>query len=749
MGVFTMAQHEYGHALAREFEAVATFNHNVELESRGWLVAYESVWPELVAQVTASVPEQAWFQDNLDAGLRELGVAGVVAVDAHGRVVHIFAPSVGTDEEMVAVAQPAARACLKRDALTIGYSRQGPKLLRWWAAPVREDTGGLSYGVLVFVDAMDGPALDRLASSFQGSVSVVDPAEVADLDMTAVSVGDAVRAWLPLAGADGKPVAYLSVQRGISGFAHHRASTLAALAALVATVAVLLLSHWRFMRREVLRPIQALRASIESGSALPMREAGPAAAEFAEFGGVVQEYFAQQAELVDANERLSGRLDQANAELFRAAYEDRLTGLLSREGALKTLEQYLLDVSKTDAALVVGRLDLAGFSTLVEMQGHEAGDRYVLAMVDLLVRVLGDHAACARVAHDDFILAFRPALPMRVCYALAESVIDSASELNEPGLVRGATPCFIGLAGARPGETAQELLRRADMACSYAVRHSSTPVVVYESGIEAQVVSQRLLIRDLTEAVQESDIQVAFQPIVEGHSGKLVSYEALARWRHPDRGWVSPGVFVPLAEQSGVVDELGETVLRVACRDLQFLRARQMVDEAVSVSVNVSAKQFEDRLLPYRLREVARDFDIPPGNVQLELTESATMSSPDVVAELLGVLRTMGFRVALDDFGTGYSALSVLNTLPIDTLKIDRDFFHAAANDPRADRLLQAVLTLSRDFCYHTVVEGVETQDHLDFALRRGVGMIQGYYYSRPLLLADLLKSEWVGRRAA
>ncbi len=426
-------------------------------------------------------------------------------------------------------------------------------------------------------------------------------------------------------------------------------------------------------------------------------------------------------------------------ELQRLALSDSLTGLANRNGFLLDLQRLLAEAKGANVGLML--LDLDHFKQVNESLGHASADEVLAA----LAQCLKDMAAAlnlhvARLDGDEFALCWldKPGRSQQDPLVLAgtlQATVDLALLNNNRDLDLRAS---IGLAlHAGSPLTAGELMRRADVALIEAKKRGGDQLCRYELALEEAARKRAALVGDLRAAIDADQIELAYQPKWCMASGRLLGVEALARWQHPLCGAVPPFEFVPLAEEAGLIQALGQAVLLRACREAAAWPI------AISVAVNVSAVEFDaPDFLPQVRRALAKS-GLAPQRLELELTESVFVQDPDRVVQRLQALREEGVSVALDDFGTGYSSLAYLQRLPLSTLKIDRAFVAAMDVQPNsgdAQAIVLAIVQLGRAIGAQTVAEGIETQSQLETLKRLGCHIGQGFMLSRPLTLEQLLQ---------
>lgn len=418
----------------------------------------------------------------------------------------------------------------------------------------------------------------------------------------------------------------------------------------------------------------------------------------------------------------------------RLAVTDSLTGLANREGLNRKLAD--LDPAAPHFALV--RIDLDGFKQVTDAMGFPVGDRLLLDVAGRLREALTTADFVARIGGAEFALLLggeqaREALARRLD-VLAERLVQPYrsrdDELGAP-LTLGAR---IGVAlFPADGIELQQLLRRAELALN-SVPAGSRACRFFDPAQQAAVEHRRRLEDDLRAATTTRELQLFCQPIIDLRLGRVTGGEALLRWPHPQQGQVSPEVFVPLAEEVGLIGEIGRWVLEEACRSVAAWRAAGL---DLYVSVNVSVRQIPVELPAAAVLEALARHGLPPEAIVIEITEGVLMSDVAVAQQWIAGLRAAGLRVYLDDFGTGYSSLSYLKRFPLDTVKIDKSFIRDMHADNSDYALVDAIITMAESLGLNVVAEGIEDEYQLRLLHQMGCGHGQGYHFSRPVALAD------------
>ena len=426
----------------------------------------------------------------------------------------------------------------------------------------------------------------------------------------------------------------------------------------------------------------------------------------------------------DQRERL-----RTEAKMRRLAFNDPLTELPNRTRFLDLLGVHAASRRESSRTLAVMMLDLDRFKPVNDTLGHAAGDIVLRLVADRLQGLLRDEDIVARLGGDEFAVLQLTATDDAAAQALAARIIERIEA--KPFMLDGQSihlGTSIGYALAPDdGEEPAQLLRNADLALYAAKAQGKGTYRRYDLSLDEKTRERRALEADLRRAVENGQLELHFQPLADARTGLITSAEALVRWRHPERGPIPPAEFIPLAEETGLILQLGAWVLRTACA------AAATWPDAVSVAVNLSPAQFRERSLVAGIEAALLDAGLSPGRLELEITEGVLLSDEKRTMEALTALRARGIRISMDDFGTGYSSLSYLRKFPFDKIKIDQSFVRQLPHDGESAAIVRAIITMSACLGIATTVEGVETPEQFDFSVREGCGTIQGYYISQPL----------------
>jgi diguanylate cyclase (GGDEF)-like protein len=424
-------------------------------------------------------------------------------------------------------------------------------------------------------------------------------------------------------------------------------------------------------------------------------------------------------------------------QLRHMAYHDPMTGLPNRAAFEQRLTQALEAGDRRQRVLVI-YLDVDNFKVINDSLGHQAGDDALMAIGDRL-RNYREGTMVARLGGDEFCVLLEGVEDADAAIGATERL---AAALDAPLHIGGrefqVTYSFGIAMGTPRTSTPKELLREADVAIHYAKRQGKGRYVLYHPSMTANALERLELDADLRRAVRENQLQLFFQPVVALKSRTVVGAEALLRWRHPRRGWVSPGEFIPIAEQSGYIITLGRWVLENACREAKSWQNRFRPDVPLSVSVNLSAVQVQDPALVDEVAEVLEATGLPPECLTLEITETALMQNPEFTRPILQRLKSLGLKLAMDDFGAGHSSLHYLKQFPIDELKIDRSFVSGLGLNRVDSALVRTVINLATALNMGVTAEGVESPEQVAELIGIGCDRAQGYYYALPVPSEEL-----------
>lgn len=429
-------------------------------------------------------------------------------------------------------------------------------------------------------------------------------------------------------------------------------------------------------------------------------------------------------------------LNTSREKIHRMAFYDSLTSLPNRALFGERLEHFLATSSPDRRRAGVMMIDLDHFKTINDTMGHPIGDQLLCQAAGRLQDSVRHADTVARISGDEFAILLPDVLEKPDLADIAQKMLDA---FNAPFLLDGTelfVSCSIGIALHPDDSTdADDLVKYADSAMYSAKRQERGSFQFYSKELTAGAQERLMLGSELRRAIERGALELHYQPKVLLDDGKVIGSEALLRWRHEQFGMVSPVQFIPVAEETGLIVELGRWVLREACQTAAELNAAGRPPH--KVAINLSSKQFQRADLVETVAAILGETACRPEWIELEITESLLLGDKNETLEALCEFRSMGISIAIDDFGTGYSALSYLARYPIDTLKIDRSFI--SSSDKRCAELVKAILSIARCLGQSVVAEGIETAEQASFLLANGCPAAQGFLYSRPVPKSDIV----------
>ncbi|HSD59735.1 MAG TPA: EAL domain-containing protein [Burkholderiales bacterium] len=437
-------------------------------------------------------------------------------------------------------------------------------------------------------------------------------------------------------------------------------------------------------------------------------------------------------------------------ELEHQAYHDALTGLANRNLLPDRIRQAILHAHRSGQHVAVLLLDLDHFKLVNDSLGHAVGDSLLVSVAERLSAAVREADTVARIGGDEFVVVIANAEREDHITATTQRIMDA---VVEPLVIRGKelfASASIGVSVyPRDGADAEALLKNADVAMYRAKEQGRNNYQFYTPEMNARLTERINLVAGLRRALKKNEFRLYYQPLVDLRSGNIVALEVLTRWHSAQRGVVSPAVFIPVTEETGLIRPLGEWVLQNACAQGKLWQDMEM--PGIVVAVNLSATQFRQKNLTHQVEQALRVSGLDPGRLELELTESVVMYNVDEVLATLRELKSIGVRISLDDFGTGYSSLSYLKRFPIDKLKIDRSFVRDVITNPEDAAIARAVIAMAHSLDMRVVAEGVETAEQLEFLRSNHCDQFQGFLYARPLSAVEsteLLRKQYPPRLA-
>ena len=426
-------------------------------------------------------------------------------------------------------------------------------------------------------------------------------------------------------------------------------------------------------------------------------------------------------------------------ELEHQANHDALTGLPNRNLLRDRLTQAVALAQRYKRPFSLNVIDLDNFKLINDSLGHDVGDRLLKIAAERIAACVQAGDTVARLGGDEFVLLVAEQEQEEGAYRAVQRVMATISQPFVIDQREFKITCSIGIASfPRDGEDADTLLRNADTAMYRAKDLGRNNFQLYSSEMNADLGERLMLETDLWNAVKRNELVLHYQPKVELKGGRIIGMEALLRWRHPTKGMIPPGKFIPVAEASSLITEIGRWVIHEACATNKAWQDANL--RSVPIAVNISARQLHDKDLVETIRTALQTTRLRPDLLEIELTESAVMMHADDAINTMARLRGMDVRISLDDFGTGYSSLSYLKRLPVTGLKIDQSFVRDLAFDPDDAAIVRAIVAVAHELMLDVTAEGVETAEQAEFLSAHGCREAQGYYFARPVPAEEMRK---------
>ncbi|WP_255448514.1 bifunctional diguanylate cyclase/phosphodiesterase [Telmatospirillum sp. J64-1] len=426
--------------------------------------------------------------------------------------------------------------------------------------------------------------------------------------------------------------------------------------------------------------------------------------------------------------------------LHHMALNDSLTGLPNRVNFAEHLEAEIKIADETGGKVALIGIDLDRFKEVNDLHGHHAGDEVLKILAERMRNLLQEGEFVARLGGDEFAAVYRMHEQEGLIDFITrlETALFRPIRLEEYEFIAGAS---LGIALYPTDATdAEKLINNADLAMYRAKADITTSACFYEPTMDETIRARRKMVSELREALNNDQLDVYYQVQKDVASGEICGYEALLRWKHPERGFVSPAEFIPLAEENGLILQIGEWVLRKVCAEAASW------DPPYKVSVNLSPVQFVHSDLPKLIKDVLDETGMAPERLELELTESTIINDKVRSLHILRQIKALGVTIALDDFGTGYSSLDTLRSFPFDKIKLDRSFMQEIETSPQAKAIIRAVLALGKSLSVPVLAEGIETEGQLSILSTEGCDEGQGYLLGRPAPLEVIIQEAQIRR---
>jgi diguanylate cyclase (GGDEF)-like protein/PAS domain S-box-containing protein len=484
------------------------------------------------------------------------------------------------------------------------------------------------------------------------------------------------------------------------------------------------------------------RMVFETGKALPSYEE-----EIIDPQGEAHVFVTTKSPLKDASDVVAGVLTSSlditarkrtEGHLRHLAHHDPLTDLPNRTLLRERMRRLIARARRGDAPFALHLLDLDGFKAVNDLLGHSTGDRFIKTVGERLRNAIRPDDTLARLGGDEFAILQAQVNSTEDIEDFAKRILETVSETSDFEDSGLRTTASIGIAiHPDDGLDGEDLLKNADLAMYRAKAEQGNHFCFYAADMQARARNEALLDGELRRASENNEFVLYYQPQVDLASGEIVGAEALLRWNRPGVGIVGPGVFLPRAEENGLIVPINEWVLREACREAKSWQ--RMGLRPVRVGVNLSPVQFRKRQMPLLIAQILGETGLEPGRLDLELTESIVVGDFDAVAQDLQQLLDLGVHISIDDFGTGYSSLSYVKKFPVDRLKIDQSFVRNLTTDGNDAAIIRAIVTLGHSLNLSVVAEGVETAEQLARLRAEGCDEVQGYYFGRPMPAEDFV----------
>ena len=437
-------------------------------------------------------------------------------------------------------------------------------------------------------------------------------------------------------------------------------------------------------------------------------------------------------QLLSSIERNTHLRREAESSLQRMSQYDFLTGLPNRKQLQEQLDQILSDAGRAQHRVAVLCVGLDDFKGINEQFSYQTGDQLLLLLSDRLRSHSGRLGALARLGGDQFALIQADIEQPYEAAELAQTILD---DLEQPFVLEHQEVRLRATIGItlfpEDGDNTEKLLQKAEQTMTLAKSRSRNRYQFYIASIDSEMRRRRELEKSLREALANNELHLVYQPQIDYSDHRVIGVEALLRWQHPQHGFVSPDIFIPLAEQNGTIVAIGEWVLDQACKQLREWHDQGFID--LRMAVNLSSVQLHHAELPRIVNNLLQVYRLPPRSLELEVTETGLMEDITTAAQHLLSLRRSGALIAIDDFGTGYSSLSYLKSLPLDKIKIDKSFVQDLLEDEDDATIVRAIIQLAKSLGMQVIAEGVETIEQEAYIVAQGCNEGQGYLYSKPL----------------
>jgi len=455
-------------------------------------------------------------------------------------------------------------------------------------------------------------------------------------------------------------------------------------------------------------------------------------------GAVDVLYKPLQPEIIRSKVKVFLELDQQRQLIKHYAQHDRLTGLFNREQITNILVRLMANARRSKKLLGLLFLDLDHFKSINDTFGHDAGDLLLKSVADRVRGAVREGDFVARLGGDEFAVILSELDSSESAGLVAQKILDQMvmpHALTDHEILISSS---IGIAlYDNQDKLASDLLKSADSAMYQAKKKGRSQFAYFSPDLEQKALKRMEIARDLNHTIDNNELSVFYQPQISASNGEVVGFEALMRWQK-NQEWISPALFIPIAEETGLIPKLGEWILNASCKQLKRWQDQNLLGRIVKVSVNVSSRQIQSKNFLTVLKNALESSGLAPACLELELTESTVMDDPETTISVFKAIHQLGVEIAVDDFGTGYSSLAYLRHLPLDRLKIDQSFVRDIDIDRNDEAIVKAIIGLSHNLGLNVVAEGVETEEQSAFLRRHHCDTLQGYLFARPLPAVDI-----------
>lgn len=497
---------------------------------------------------------------------------------------------------------------------------------------------------------------------------------------------------------------------------------------LVLLLLLCLMYRQRLMEAEV----QAARDGLQQTVAARTAELLETNGQLSQMNASLEDANRQLEEEVAERRTTEEKLRQADASMRRIAYYSGATGLPNRVCFHQWLTRKLEHGFGEDAGAALLAINLDNLQTVNDVFGHRYGDAVIVEAAHRIEETVSENAFVAHCGADEFAVVLPGVVDAEDISQQVQELLGAIRHVHRFNNITIHVTASIGVAVyPAHGTTAEELLKNVDNALGAAKQAGKNQWCSFSEDMQAELYEDVMLTAQLHRAIKQQEFVLYYQPQVAAVTGRVTGFEALVRWISPERGFVSPGSFIPLAERTGLIHEIGQWVMAEACRFA--VQLAKMGHSELTIAVNVSGQQFSRDDFLESFRQTMQETAANPRQIELEITETAMMKSLEGTVSKLKFLRDMGVRVSLDDFGTGYSSMNYLLRMPFDTLKIDKSFIDQVGGNVKGGQIVAVILMMAHILGKQVVAEGVETVEQLDYLRKSGCDMIQGFFFSRPL----------------